>query len=281
LTGKFGTILLLGTMFLYTLPAKADHLSMWSWSSTVVGIPASGTVDFSTQVDSAGGFDLVIVLVNNAMTLPTSSSQVLDGVYFDLTSGPGSGISMYSATADLGLLNSGSYQTSPTAGTAGTNICAPGAGGTASSPNSTNCTLGGGWEAAYGASGVGGGANATQQYGIGTTGQGGAFNGNGTTGTGSFDYGIAPVIGINPTKSGGLSNAYPAGYVYEQGTFVLRGFTTQNIIVTNVEAAYGTAPEGTPAATNVASSTPEPPAISLFGGGALFLGLGLIRRRRR
>src|SRR5260370_35540463 len=115
----------------------------------VVGIGGGGTVEFSPKVDGSG-FDLVIVLVNNSTTLPTSSAQILDGVYFDLSSGPASGISMYSATADLGLLtNSTSFQNSPTAGTAGTNVYAPVIGGTATSPNAANGTLGGDVEAAY------------------------------------------------------------------------------------------------------------------------------------
>jgi len=254
---------------------------MWTWSSTASGVLESGTADFSTQVDAVSGFDLVIVLVNNSTVKATASAQILDGLYFDLSSGgAASSLSMYSATADLGLLtDSTSFQKDPTTATAGTNMCAPGTGaGTASAPNSTNCTVADGWQAAYNSSGLNGGAKATQQYGIGTTGQGGVFNGNGAQ-AGSFGFGIAPTAGVDPTTKGnGLEGAYPPGYTYQQGTFVLRGFTTANITVANVAGAYGTAPEATPAGTIVVNTaTPEPASAGLFIGG-LLLGLGLLRQ---
>jgi hypothetical protein len=258
-------------------PAVASVLSTWTWSSLVVGVPVSGSVVFSTQADGAG-FDLVIDLSNTSTTLPAGTAQVLDGLYFDVTPAVGDVFSMKSAIADVGLLtNSASTQTVPTPGTAGTNICAPGAGGTGLAP-SCAITVGGGWETAFGASGVGGGAGATEHYAIGTTGQGGVFIGNPNTGVGAFNYGIAGPGGVNPTLDG-LGGAYPAGYVFDTATFTLSGLTSQNIALSNVEAAYGTAPEGTPTAT--LATVPESASLGMFTGGAMLLALATRRRVTR
>lgn len=289
---KLSTSSILLSLLLATGATNASADQFWTWGqdsshpALVSGVAVAATVNFAVQADAISGFDLVITLVNNSTTLPTSTAEILDGLYFDLSSGPASAISVYSATANLGLLDSGSAQSAPTAGTAGKNICAPGVGtgsttgstGQPTAPNATNCTVAGGWEVAYNSVSLGGGASATQHYGIGTTGQGGVFNGN-SGNAGAFDYGIAPQVGVNPALGGGLSNAYPHGYTYKQATVILRGFSTSNIIVTNVAGAYGTAPEGTPAATSVITASPEPSALSLVMGGCLLLALG--RRREK
>lgn len=259
-------------------PARANAATTFAWSSVYLGVDLSGTATFSTQVDG-GGYDLVIQISNTGDMLPTSTAQILTGLYFDLSSG--GALSMVSAVANLGMLTNGSsLQTSPTSGTANTNICAPGTTLQGANPICSSGFVAGGWEATYNSTGLGGGAAATQHWGIGTTGQGGVFSGNGNN-AGAFEYGIAPVVGVNPTQAGGLNNAYPPGYVYETATFVLSGLTTSNITISNVGAAYGTAPETVDAATNITqlTATPEPASAGLlFVGAGLLLSLGLRRK---
>lgn len=259
------------------LVAQAGSLSSWAWSSTVSGVAVSGTADFLTQPDGAG-YDLVIVLSNTGTQLPTSTAQILTGLYFDITSEPGP-LSMLSATATLGMLSDGTAQTTATPGTLNTAMCAAGRGENAFAP-AASCTVDGGWESAYNASGIGGGASATQHYGIGTTGQTGIFQG---VNVNAFDYGIAPggTVGIDPvTFNGGLPGAYPPGYVYGEATFVLSGLTTTDIEISDVSGAYGTTPEGTPAATvDQPTVVPEPMStgMALLAGSLLIL----YGRRRR
>ena len=270
--------------FLPSQVASATELSTWQWGgssnpTTVSGVAVSGTADFSIIVDGSG-YDLVIALTNTAAkNSPTSTAQILTGLYFDISTAPGA-LSMYSAVASLGMFTTGAAQSTPTAGTAGTNMCAPGAGESGVAPNATNCTVDGGWEAAYKSTGLGGGASATEHYGIGTSGQTGVFKGSNVN---TFDYGLAPEAGINPANGGGLSNAYPPGYAAGAGTFTLTGLTAAQIVniqILNVEAAYGTAPEGTPAATiEQQTSTPEPASGFMLAGAIAIL--GLFNRGRR
>ena len=119
------------TFALFGSSASASASSSWSWSGksslyTVANNDIlSGAASFSMVPDGAA-FDLVIVLQNTAALQPLGTADILTGLYFDLssaTSTPGA-LSMYSAVADLGLLTTGSNQTSPTSGTAGTNSCA-------------------------------------------------------------------------------------------------------------------------------------------------------------
>ena len=272
--------------------ASATLLSNWSWSTQISAVDVSGTASFSVDADThgLGGYDLTIVIDNTADQLPTSSSQILAGLYFDITPSVGA-LSMYSAIADLGILKSGSAQTSAPVSTQNTNVCAPGTNQSGVAPNVANCTVSGGWQAVYNNSGVGGGAKATQQYGIGTSGQGGVFNGNNV---GGFDYGIAPGngVGIDPNingGSGGLGSKQvdPAdgtgpGYVYGEVVYVLTGLNTSAITIANVESAYGTAPEGVVAATNITQqSLPEPSSATMLlaGGSMLLMGMGILRRR--
>ena len=138
-------------------------------------------------------------------------------------------------------------------------------------PNATNCTVSGGWESAYRSTGIGGGASATQEWAVGTSGQSGIFHGNDV---GTFDYGVAPgnSVGVNPALGGGLSGGYPPGYIYGQVTFILKGLTTSDVTVSQVAGAYGTNPEATPAAT-VNTSTPEPATFGMFFLAALLLAI--------
>lgn len=264
----------------FSKTATAGLLSNWTWSSTITSVNVAGGASFSVGADTtgAGGYDLTIVVDNTANQLPTSTAQILTGLYFDISGFTGA-LSMYSATADLGMLESGSAQNTPTAGTANTPMCAKGAGENALAPNSTNCTVSGGWESAYNSSGIGGGAAAKQHYGLGTSGQTGIFHGNDV---GTFDYGVAPggTVGINPANGGGLSGAYPPGYVYGEAVFVLTGLTTQNITIQNVSGAYGTAPEGTPAATNMTTALPEPSSVTMLLAGVMLLAMTSRMRRR-
>src|SRR4051794_22586143 len=101
---------------------------------------------------------------------------------------------MKSAVATSGLVNAAN-QTSPAPGTANSNVCAPGKGGTALNLSCAS-TIGGGWEAGYFAGGIGGGTNATQHFAVGTSGQTGVFNGNAAN-VGNVNYGVAPIAGIN------------------------------------------------------------------------------------
>ena len=152
-----------------------------------------------------------------------------------------------------------------------TNICAPGTGGTALN-NTCTSTIAGGWEAAYNPAGLGGGAAATQHYGVGTSGQGGVFSGN-SANAGNANYGVVGTAGIN-TGLDGVGKMVP--YSYHTATIVLAGLITSNVTISNVSGVYGTAPEGTPAA--FVDSAPEPGTYLLFAGG---LGAIAFFRRRR
>src|SRR5439155_22073277 len=239
-----------------------------------------------------GGFDLVIVVNNTALAVPTSTAQVLSGLYFDISPSPG-GLAMKSAVADLGMITDSpiGHHNTPASGTAGRFMCA--SLGALSAPNpDPACTVAGGWEAAYQTpAGLGGGAPipAQQHWGIGTTGQGGIFHG-GSANAGAFEYGIAPGgstgITLGSGGNGGLGNAFPIGYVYGKATFVLTGLSSEAITISNVNSAYGTQPEGTPAAQLITgpppsspSETPEPATAGMLAGGAMLLAFARLCRR--
>jgi hypothetical protein len=260
--------------FLLPHSAKATVLSTWSWSDTSGGIPVAGNVVFSTQQDGVG-YDLVIDLTNTATADPTSTAQLLTGLYFDISASPG-GLAMKSAVAVNGLLNNPAFPNTPASGTAGTNICAPNGAEQAPDP-AAGCTVDGGWEAAYSTpGGMGGGASATQHWGIGTTGQTGIFHGNDVN---AFDFAIASAAVGVVNSSGGLNNDYL--YTWGLGEFVLSGLTSEDIVIQNVTAAYGTAPEGTPAAQQELppDSLPEPGTFVALGSGLLMLAVRRLRRK--
>jgi hypothetical protein len=268
----FGLVGMLSLLVVtYPRTAEAALLSTWSWSGTVSGGTVSGQASFSVVADG-GGWDLVIDMSNTAIAAPVTTAQVLTGLYFDTNSVTGA-LTMLSAFATNGLMSAVS-QTSPDGGSTNANICAPGHGGTAPTP-ACGVTVPGGWEAAYGATGLNGGAVA-QHWGIGTSGQSGVFNGNNTTGVGNANYGIAPGNGVGDGTGGGLSGMLP--YTYAAAEFTLTGLTTDQITISNVLGTYGTLPEGTPAGVNI-TPTPEPASLAILVVSCI--GLASARRNRR
>jgi hypothetical protein len=259
-------------------PAALSAATTFTWSSTDPAngnIALSGSVTFTTQTDATSGFDLVITLTNTGPNTVVSSADLLTGLYFDINGGGGLGaLGMLSATtSNLGLFNTlGGTNT----GTAA-NICAPGVGGTAQA-NKCSATLGGGWEAGFWSAGVSSkNANlptVTAHYGIGTSGQTGLFNGNANNGVGGSNYSIAP--GSTPNGNGSVNTPL----VDQSATFVLYGLNTSSITISNVFAAYGTAPEVVAAATNI-TSLPEPGTLSELAGGGLLIAIGGFFRKRR
>ena len=248
--------------------ADATLLSSWTWSSGTL----AGEADFNIVADATSGYyDLQIVLTNTATVAPAISSNVLSGLYFDLSGSLGA-LGMISAVATDGTVNS-LGQTTPTTGTIGANVCAPGAGGTAAAPTCAT-TVAGGWEASYKAGGFT--TTLTQHYAVGSTGQSGAFNGNNTTGTGQLNYSIMPSSGASLSSNSGVTGNYP--YVLTSATLTLGKFNTNHITVSNVAGAYGTAPEATPSA-QTSTSVPEPGSVAIMGAALVAMFAG--RRRLR
>jgi len=60
-------------------------------------------------------------------------------------------------------------------------------------------------------------------------------------------------------------------------SFVLSGLSSEDITISNVSGAYGTAPEGTPAAQQE-SDAPEPATMSVLAGGLALLAVKRLRR---
>src|SRR6185437_8416144 len=228
---KYPVNKLISQRFLYALAmvilpagmAPALHADQtYQWSTTVNSYLLSGNAVFSTQADGSA-FDLVIVLNNTAPVGPSNSAQILTGVYFDITGVSQTALAMMSAVATDGFIDSTSL-TTPVAGTAGSNIWAPGVGGAA---NSRTCPtlLPGGWESAYYAAGSGG-----YHFGIGASGQTGFFNGNASSGVGQVNYGIVPIVGISSGANSGITGNYP--YVDFTAKYVLSGLISDQITVT-------------------------------------------------
>jgi hypothetical protein len=252
------------------LSAAAHANQIWIWNGSISGYTVSGTVSFSVLSDGTG-YDLQLDITNTATTVPPTTADILTGVYFDLTASGQGALGVKSATATGGLVDA-TNQTTPLASTLNTNICAPGKGGTALN-NTCTSTISGGWEAAYNPGGLGGGAAASQQYGVGTSGQGGVFSGN-SANAGNANYGVVGTAGIN-TSLDGVGGMVP--YSYHTVTIILSGLITPNVTITNVSGVYGTAPEGAPAAV-FDDSAPEPGTYLLIAGG---LGAIAFLRRRR
>jgi hypothetical protein len=261
----------------------ADQI--FQWSSSASGYTLSGNAAFSTQRDGSL-FDLIIVVNNTSPVGPSVPSQILTGLYFDILGASQTSLAMISAVATDGFVETGNYIEAADA-TAGSNICAPGAGGSASTP-ACPATVAGGWESGYWPSG-----NNGYSYGIGTTGGAGAFNGNPGTGTGQLNYGILPLATsispalVNPNT--GVTNEFP--YVNGTGTFVLAGLSSPDIVIAAAAGVYGTASDYViPASQNQSSfqnlSTPEPStaveasAVSILFFAAVFRRIRKARGRR-
>lgn len=277
---RFNCLSGIGLYLCFLSGLQADQ--MFTWSASPASYTLSGSADFSVVRDGSA-FDLVIAVNNTAPAGVSVSSEILTGLYFNIA-GPSQGaLEMMSAVATDGLIESGNY-TQPANGTAASNICAPGTGGTAGNP-ACSSTIAGGWESGYWSA-----ANNGYHYGIGTSGLSGAFNGNGTTGAGQVNYGIVPFGSaanpalVNPNT--GITNQFP--YTDGLATFVLAGLTTDQISIAGVSAEYGTAPEYSVAASqritgneSGVSGVPEPATIVEMVGATVVICGWFWRRTRR
>jgi len=255
----------------------ADQI--FQWSSSVSGYTLSGGAAFSTQQDGSL-FDLIIVVENTAAVGPSVPSRILTGLYFDIQGASQTSLAMISAVATAGFVETGQYIQAAD-GTAGSNMCAPGAGGNAPAPV-CSAKVAGGWESGYWPSGTRG-----YSYGIGTTGGSGAFNGNATSGVGQLNYGILPLATsispalVNPNT--GVTNEFP--YVNGSGTFVLTGLSSPDIIIAAAAGVYGTAADYViPASRNQPSqslATPEPSTAAAAWAVLLLFFAGRFRQTRK
>jgi uncharacterized protein (TIGR03382 family) len=254
---------------------------LWSTVNPTYGL-LKGTAVFTvlpdanlTDCGASSCYFLQIAVTNTSTNPANQTSQIVNGLFFDITTSRGANLNqqlgMYSATATGGQL--ATTGTTIVAGSVGANICGSGNVGA----KTQVCAGGSGWEAAYrdvnaAAFSVGGTAY-TQHYGLGDAGWG-LFNGGGV---GNPTNGLVPGngVGISASANNGLKNKFP--YVYGSATFVLYGLKDPNILITNVVADYGTAPEAAVGANT--SAAPEPGAIVMAAGGLVLL--GALRRRRR
>jgi hypothetical protein len=266
------TILFFGAILL--LPTGANSSTyLWSVQDPTYGLLA-GTAAFSVVSDATlshcGGtscFDLQIVLSNTSSNPANQSSQVLEGLFFDLIGSNGSELNnatgMLSAVATGGLLNT--TGSTITAGSAGADICAAGQASSSKAPLCT--TVAHAWENAYSTTGFTvGGTAYTEHYGMGDAGWG-LFSGNKV---GNPINGIVPGngVGIASSPNSSLSNNYP--FVYGAATFTLYGLTTNNFTLANVKAAYGTAPEAAASAV-ISTGSPEPSSVAMTSVALLLL----------
>lgn len=282
---------------LFASVAHADYYFTWDSSFTSGGtFNVAGNVLFSVQPDAVSGYDLVITLSNTATEVQAHSPAALTGLFWNMTvdgNDPG-GLPMLSAQATGGLINSDG--SSPIAGTANFDMCADN--GTVSLV-ACSSTLQGGWQTKY-TNAVGGLAStqtsstgnfpAVVDWGIGTAGLGGIFEGGNVNGPntpvtpygpgGNFDFAI--LDNLDTTHMG------TTPYALNTATFILRGLTSSNINITDVFPAYGTAPEGVPTTTQQPppngpppppeNNLPEPATMSVMGGGLALLAWKRLRR---
>jgi hypothetical protein len=247
---------------LFTWDAMDTQHSYELKGSATFGVTNYNT---TTGICNTGGCQLTIELTNLSPDMIANNPDYLDGVYWDIQQGTTNGVGgtapgallMASGTAPLGLIQSTGYNSTAA------NICAPG-GGNGLTPSCSQ-TVKGGYQVGYSATGIGGGANATQDWGLSTTGQS-YFQGKAVD---TFDYSVVPIAGVS-------GSTYP--FVYEKADFVFTGLTSSSIFVTNVMAAYGTAPDFAPPATLVSGEGPEPSTVVLVAGALVLL---LTRKRRR
>jgi hypothetical protein len=206
-------------------------------------------------------YDLVIQLYNNAAETPQTTAQILTGLVFNISSGgPGSGLTLVTASAPDGLFNT-DPATGAGLGSGGANICGPNG-----TYNTCSNTVSGGWEAAYSATGLTTGGTtwaSSTNYGIGTSGLALFNEGN----IGTSQYGIAPSIGISSATS-------ELPYTDYYATLTLSGLTNADPVISGVIAAYGATPEGSPEGTSSPNGdTPEPATYITLLTGCLLLAL--------
>ena len=259
---------------------------LWSSNNATYGL-LQGSVSFTFGSDpttshcgGANCYYLTIVLNNTSTNPANQSSQILEGIFFDLQDSNHAEVNiatgMYSASATGGTISAPGTTSDPGTITNPPNICGAGQASNSKSPLCT--TVAKGWENAYSTTGfpaVGTPSQAfNQHYGIGDAGwllyQGGKV-GNPTNG-------ISPLAGISSSPNGSITKNYP--FVNETATFVLYGLTRQDLTIANVVAAYGTAPEAEVAADSNTFNQPEPGTITMLLGGLAAVAVYRFRRPR-
>ena len=273
-----------GLLISYT--ASADTYK-WSTTDPTYGLLA-GQVTFTTVADpnltDCGGsscYFLQVALSNTTTQAVNQSSQVLNGLFFDIiNSSTGqeltSNIGMATGYATGGLLKAAG--TTPASGTGGTNssICGDTPQGTALKPKCSSVDISKqgnvlGWTVGVDSSGLTipntGTTKYTQKYYLANGGWGDFHD------TGNPNLGIVPSGGA-PNPNNGMKSDFPL--TYSTATFTLYGLTTDKISIRNVVASYGTAPEAEIAANS--SLGPEPGTVVLVAGALVLL---LTKKRRR
>jgi uncharacterized protein (TIGR03382 family) len=265
--------------------AASGSTYLWSTVNPTYGL-LQGTAVFTWLPDptlsdcgsTTACYSLQIVLSNTSTTQANQSSQVVEGVFFDILASNHQWVStptgMQSGYATGGILNSTGNTIVPGSGGTATSICGAGAATQGTSKNPTCTTVASGWENAFSTTGFTvGGVPYSQHFAIGDAGWG-LFQGKNV---GNPTNGIVPGngVGISTAANTGLTGKEP--YVYGTATFVLYGFKEQNDLILDVVAVYGTAPEAAVAANT--SAAPEPGAIVMAAGGLALL--AFLQRRRR
>jgi hypothetical protein len=232
--------LLAGLLF-HPQPARAGLLFSGSGYNPEAGAAASGTALFSVSGDT-----LTLVLTNTTQPRTAAQGNALTGVAFDIDPG-----SPALTLVGIALTPGSSIWTSRTS----SNTAGP---------------LAGSWTDVLGGSPSG-------EYGIATTGFGGAFRGGSITrGNASPDYGIV-ADGTFPGPFGG--SRFP--FIQRSLTFTFTGASgLSEGDVGNVKLLFGGDGSGVVDATPTTASNPEPSTLALTLLGALGLAGWGARRRR-
>lgn len=250
---------------------------LWSSNNATYGLLA-GSATFTTAPDpitsdcgASSCYELQIVVSNTSTNPVNQSSQILEGIFFDVLASNGSelnnAVGMLSAVATGGQLTAAGH--SPT--NVGADVCGAGTPTQGSTLGPKCTTVAKGWEAAYSTSGftLATSTHYSQNFGIGDAGWG-LYNGNDV---GNPKNGIVPGSGVGTASSPNGSVKFPL--VYGTATFTLYGLKTDQVSITNLIAAYGTSPE---AVVFSGANVPEPSTVALVAGALVLL---LARKRRR